>query len=171
MDDVLQAVIEFQTLIQRLDERFSFINQNGVQFSCPTESCTGKGRPKLVILKEQLEGLRSLGFSWVGIAKMLGVSEKTIRRKRDMYNIDSSLESFTEISDDELDHFVKYVLQISPNFGEKMIIGCFKGRGIRVQTWRLRKSIMQVDPVSRELRQRIVTKRRTYSVPTPNSMW
>ena len=83
----------------------------------------------------------------------------------------SSRELFSEMSDDEVDNRVEHVLQTSPNSGEKMIMGWFRGRGILVQRWRLRQSIMQVDPVGRELRQRTVTKRQVYSVPTPNSLW
>ena len=83
MDDILPAVIEFQTLIQHLEEQLSFIDKREVHYSCPTMSSKRRGRSTLVIPEEQLDGLRSLGFSWSGIAKMLGVSEKTIRRRRD----------------------------------------------------------------------------------------
>ena len=74
MDDILLAVIEFQSLIQRLEERLSLIDKREVHHSCPgTMSSKRRGRPTLVIPEEQLDGLRSLGFSWSGIAKLLGV--------------------------------------------------------------------------------------------------
>ena len=83
MDEILLAVIEFQSLIQRLEERLSLIDKREIHYSCPTMSSKRRGRPALVIPEEQLDGLRSLGFSWSGIAKLLGVSEKTIMRRRD----------------------------------------------------------------------------------------
>ena len=138
MDDILLAVIEFQTLIQRLEERLSIIDKREVHYSCPTMSSKRRGRPTLLIPEEQLDGLRSLGFSWSGIAKMLGVSEKTLRRRRDSYSMASSRELFSEINDDKVDNLVEHILQISPNSGEKMIMGWSRGRGIRVQRWRLR---------------------------------
>ena len=83
MDGILLAVIEFQSLIQRLEERLSLIDKREDHYSCPTMSSKRRGRPTLVISEEQLDGLRSPGVSWSGIAKLLGVSEKTIRRRRD----------------------------------------------------------------------------------------
>ena len=35
-----------------------------------------------VIEKEQIESLRKLGFSWVKIAGLLGISESTLHRRR-----------------------------------------------------------------------------------------
>jgi len=52
-----------------------------------------------------------------------------------------------------------------------MLIGWFKRKGIRIPRWKLRKSIMRVDPIGRELRRKTVTKRRVYSVPNPNALW
>ena len=45
MDDILLAVIEFQTLIQRLEERLSIIDKREVHYSCPTMSSKRRGRP------------------------------------------------------------------------------------------------------------------------------
>ena len=172
MRDVYLVVDEFQKQIMRLEELHNNFEQDGVQYSCPTESpCEGKGRPKLIIPQEQLEGLRSLGFSWISISKMLGVSEKTLRRRREAYSMSSAVKLFSDISDDEIDHLVKFVLEGSPNSGERMMMGWFRGRGIRVQRWRLRESVSRVDPIGRELRRKTVTRRRVYSVPTPNSLW
>ena len=92
-----------------------------------------RGRPSLVIPKEQIEGLRSLGFSWAAMARMLGESEKTSKRRREAFDISSTLERFSDISDDEIDHFVKSALDISPHSGERMLIGWFKGKGIHIR--------------------------------------
>ncbi len=83
MDDVLLAILEFQKVISDLEERFNNFEENQLHFVCPTNA---GGRPRLVIPQEQLEGLRSLGFSWTGIAKMLGVSERTINAE-EQYSI------------------------------------------------------------------------------------
>ena len=102
---------------------------------------------------------------------MLGVSEKTLRRRREAYGIPSTQEQFMAATDDQVDDLVKAALQELPNSGERMIMGFLRGKRFYVQRWRIRQSIWRVDPVNRELRRRTITQRRVYSVPTPNSLW
>ena len=169
-DDVLLATVEFQRIIYHLEERFNHFEEEQLHFVCPAQR-EGRGRPKLVIPKEQLEGLRSLGFSWTGISKMLGVSERTVRRRREDFDISCSAEAFSQIEDDEIERHVGDILHTSPNSGERMIMGWFRGQGLHVQRWRIREAVGRVDPIGRELRRRTITKRRVYSVPTPNALW
>lgn len=163
--------LEIQKYILMFEERFNEQDGKDSAYSCPYTESGGQGRPKLYIPQEQLEGLRSLGFSWSAVAKMLGVSGKTVSRRSEEFNISKQAGHFSDITDNEIDSLVKHVLEFSQNSGERMILGWFKGRGIRVQRWRLRESISRVDPIGRELRKKTVTKRRVYSVPTPNSLW
>ena len=115
MDDVLLAIIESQKVISDLEERFSNFEENQLQFVCSTNAGNGgRGRPKLVIPQEQLEGVRSLGFSWTDIAKLLGVSERTIRRRRETFDMPSTGQAFLQIDDDEIDRKIQGILQISP---------------------------------------------------------
>ena len=130
-DVVYNTVAEFQRLISRFEERFQTFEENEVHYTCPNEGVQqGRGRPRLLIPKEQLEGLRLLGFSWISISKMLGVSEKTVRRRRDAYGIPSTREQFMEITDDQVDDLVKSALEVSPNSGERMVMGFLRGRGV-----------------------------------------
>ena len=97
--------------MSHLEERFQTFSEDELQYVCPSnDSNQRRGRPRLLIPKEQLEGLRSLGFSWSSVAEMLGVSEKTIRRRRDAYGIPSISEELMEISDELLDDLVKSAL-------------------------------------------------------------
>ena len=168
-------ILEIQKYISVLEERFPEQQKNESHYSCPAQSSgegqNRKGRPKFHIPHEQLQGLRSLGFTWNAVAQMLGVSDKTIRRRREEYNMSEHGGLFSDISDDEIDTLVKHGLEVSMNSGERMIMGWFRGIGIRIQRWRLRDAIARVDPVGRALRRKTVTKRRAYSVPTPNSLW
>ena len=53
---------------------------------CPHENLNergNRGRPKFLIPKEQLKGLRSLGFCLVSISDILSVSEKNIETEKD----------------------------------------------------------------------------------------
>ena len=81
-DDIIRLAMEFQNLIDNFEERFHRFDQaNELCYTCPNEvlSETKRGRSRLLNPKKQLEGLRSLGFSWLAIGKMLCVSERTIR--------------------------------------------------------------------------------------------
>ena len=129
---VSNTVREFQRLVSRLEERFKTTNEDELQYVCPSNDGNQKrGRPKLLIPKEQLEGLRSLGFSWSSVAEMLGVSEKTPRRRRDAYGISSVSEEFMQISDEQLCDLVKPALNESPNSGERMVMGYVRGKDTR----------------------------------------
>ncbi|CAB3997619.1 hypothetical protein AC249_AIPGENE26499 [Paramuricea clavata] len=79
--------------------------------------------------------------------------------------------NFSSISDDQLDEEVQSILQVSPNSGERMLVGGIRAKGLIVQRRRVRASIVRIDPVSRELRQNTIAYRRVYNVPTPNSLW
>ena len=51
-------------------------------YSYPTENSGSAGRPSYLLSAQQLQFLRDLHFSWTKIAKILGVSRKTINRRR-----------------------------------------------------------------------------------------
>ena len=51
-------------------------------YSCPTENSGNTGRPRYLISVQQLQFLRDLHSSWIKIAKILGVSRKTINRRK-----------------------------------------------------------------------------------------
>lgn len=132
-EHVYLLIQEIQKYTLLFEERFAEKEKCDSMYSCPTVSGGRQGRPKFVIPCEQLEGLRSLGFLWTAIAGMLGVSEKTVKRRREEYNISEQIVLFSDISDDELDCHVRHVLEVSQNSGERMMMGWFRGRGIRIQ--------------------------------------
>ncbi|KAK6173469.1 hypothetical protein SNE40_016912 [Patella caerulea] len=75
------------------------------------------------------------------------------------------------MSDDQLDEYLRNIMSITERSGETFMIGALRSRGIRIQRWRIRESLIRLDPVGRALRRRRVTYRRTYSVPYPNYIW
>ena len=91
---------------------------------------TGKpGRPAYDIPSEQLEGLHSMGFSWMKTADFLSASERTPRNKRVELEISLKYSQITEI---QLDVEVQTILTENPNMGEKMLVGALLSRGITV---------------------------------------
>ena len=108
-----------------------------------------QGRPRYEIHREKLDGLRDLGFTRKKIAKILCVSERTLRTKK--YELEIT-DKYTGIRDNELDNFIQEILEESPNMGEKMLQGALQSRGIRIQWRHLRSSIERVDPIGNVLR-------------------
>ena len=133
------------------------------------------GRPLLSVTKGQLEHLRSLHFPWKKISEILHVSISTINRRRLEFGMED--ENYSSISDEDLDFIYRSLSSrdggnlLTPNLGRRRFLGSLRSRGLRVQRWRISDSIRRVDPVGAALRWRLVTHRRKYFVPTPNSLW
>ena len=132
-----------------------------------TLASTG-GRPAFNITKEQVEQLRDTGMNWTEIASFLGISPRTLHRRRIDFGI---VQNFSEISDADLDEEVKGILQLTPYSGETYIRGSLRGRSIYVQRSRIRGSLQRVDQIGRSIRKRYAICRRVYNVKGPNYLW
>jgi hypothetical protein len=115
-------------------------------------------------------------MSWKQVASSLGVSERTLQRRRTELAMSTSGRSgprgtYSDIFEDDLCTVIREILSILPNVGESYISGACRSRGIHVQRRRLRDAINIVDPVSLALRRTISIVRRRYNVHGPNSLW
>ena len=82
-------------------------------YSCPTENSGNTGRPRYLISVQQLQFLRDLHFSWTKIAKILGVSRKTINRRRQELGMSEEL-SWSSVSDDDLKQIMYEIQTLTP---------------------------------------------------------
>ena len=110
-------------------------------YTCETVQSGRQGRPMYRITEFQIWGLRSVGFTWRKIASFFCVSERTLRRRRQEMGWPTREQEFSQISDDTLDIVVRNILSLSPNSGERMVLGALRGRGLLVQRSRVRESI------------------------------
>ena len=172
IDEVIAIIHSYRT---RLAEQISFFHLR--EAGCGTlhaviVNSELQGRPSYAISEEQVISLRSIGFRWNQIADMIGISERTLRRRRaEFVTVDGS-DNFTNLSDADLDNIMRDIVHECPNAGERMVIGSLRARGVIVQRTRVRESILRVDPMGRALRaQRRAIKRRVYNVPCPNALW
>lgn len=139
-------------------------------FSAPLFHSSLRGRPKFVISKEQIQYLRSMSFSWVHIAKLLGVSYMTVYRRRQEYGLPSSEGAM--ISDDHLSELLRGLRQELPSLGQTLVWGRVRSMGFKVTRARVRQVMRQNDPINTALRWRgEFVQRRPYSVAGPNSLW
>ena len=69
----------------------------------------GVGRPVNEVRRDQLERLRTVGFSWAKIAQLLGVSVRTVYNRRQKLHI----KDYSATSDADLDRLVTKILNVS----------------------------------------------------------
>lgn len=142
----------------------------GLRAAPPPTCNTGhRGRPHYDISYEQLCHCLRLGFNWQGIASLFGIDRRTLFQHRQRLGIIPL--GFAELSNYELNTIVRQILQRTPNAGETYILGSLRSRSIRIQRWRVRQSLHEIDPIGRSLRRRRAVRRRIYSVQTPNQLW
>ena len=149
---------------------------NGSYTQQPSAGESMQGRPRLNVTKENIMREYDVFRSWKVVARRLGVSVKTLRRRRVEFGMELSdvigpRNTFSTISFQELCDTIKTVLDTLPDAGETFIIGSLRSRGIFVQRRRVREAIAEVDPINRALRRTFAVIRRAYNVPCPNMLW
>jgi hypothetical protein len=83
-----------------------------VRIQCPVSRSGAPGRPSIIISKAQIEILIELGYNYTTIARMFGMSPRTLLRRRSDYDLPIGC-SFTEISDGDLDSSVRSITTVS----------------------------------------------------------
>ena len=104
-----------------------------------------KGRPKLNIRKEWLECFLEKGFKGSDVAKMLGVSGKTVYRRLREFEIPVRT-TYSSINKEELNTLIVDILHDFPNCGYKTMRGHLLSKGHKVQEERIREAMRRVDP-------------------------
>ena len=97
-----------------------------LNFSCHRERVTGPGRPCVVITRQQIEAFREIHFSWSCIARLLGISERTLERRRQEFEMPMGRACYSSIDDNKLDHIISGIIGLSPNAGETLVQGALR---------------------------------------------
>ncbi|XP_048586325.1 uncharacterized protein LOC125568343 [Nematostella vectensis] len=150
---------------------YSLSVMDGYSYRPSVEHSDRPGRPRFQVSAEQLSCLRNEFNSWAQVARDLGVSRQTVYNRRRELGFSMDFEGFSNMSENDLDVVVREELNAFPGTGETNLIAGLRRRGLWIQRWKVRESIVIVDPINRANRwaQRIV--RRPYSVPNPNFLW
>ena len=166
---------EFDVIVEnyeRTSERFS-LEESYDRAVCTAERNGLVGRPRIQVTEEQLTTLHNdAGFRWADVAGILGVSERTLRRRRHQFGLAVGRGvDFTDISNNDLDNHVSEILRTTPSSGQRLVEGGLRNRGLRIQRRRIQESMRRVDPVISTLRSARNIIRRVYNVPSPNALW
>ena len=76
-------------------------------------------------------------------------------------------ENFSDVSNDDLDEYVREILEVTPSAGQRLVEGGLRQGGLRIQRHRIQEFIRRLDPVLRTLTAAQQIIRRVYSVPCP----
>lgn len=143
-----------------------------VSIEAETLSTGQRGRPRYFISKDKLEFLLNMRFTSGEISSMLCVSESTVKRR--IREFESFVRpTYSDISDDDLDHIVERIMRGFPNSGYKRMTGLLQNAGHRIQQSRIRECMRRVNPdgvLLRALELRAVRRRR-YQVRGPLALW
>ncbi|XDV52397.1 hypothetical protein PO909_021128, partial [Leuciscus waleckii] len=161
-------------VIQALQELFSLVRQQ-IEYTAPqtevTTLASRTGRPKYNIEIETLSELCERNFSVHYIAKLLGVSCRTVSRRIREFGL--STKKYSNLSDQDLNRLVAQIKNEMPSAGFRMVKGRLQSMGIHIQWRRVAASMYEVDSIgvlSRMYGLGCVV-RRTYSVRGPLSLW
>ncbi|XP_066921422.1 uncharacterized protein [Clytia hemisphaerica] len=130
------------------------------------------GRPKILIDCEKLDYLFNLNFTANDIANFFGTSRRTICRRLSEKSM-SIVDTYSKMSDSQLDECVKNILDEFPRTGYRRMKGFLQSNGHRVQEKRVRACMHRVGlegVLSRSTELKTV-RRRKYNVKGTNVLW
>ena len=171
--------ISLQLAAEAFEEIISFTNRQNAHivggFLNTLRRTQGpRGAPYYDIPEHILRSLVECHFGAHDIAKLLGVSIRTIRRRMSDYGI-SILSTYSGLSDYDLENEIISIISEFPHVGYRTISAILKTKGHRVQFSRVRSAVRNVDPQGTLIRRLFVTshrvQRRTYSVRAPLALW
>ena len=168
----VEIILKAFSVIDRLVDKLQ--NMQLFPTTSDTEAilvCDGTvGRPKFEISEFQLTSLLEDSFNVPDIARILGVSISTIRRRMTDFGL-SVHQMYTQISSEDLQKIIGEVQSEHPYWGNRMMNGYLKSIGIRVPIKCIREAQALVDPEGSFMRRLRFLNRRRYRVPGPQWLW
>ncbi|CAB3994933.1 Hypothetical predicted protein [Paramuricea clavata] len=86
------------------------------------------GEPRYELTQDQIQILRGeLGFRWVDIAAILGISSRTLNHRRHKFGMSVGQDyNFSNISTEELNRVVSEILILTPQSGLSLVRGALR---------------------------------------------
>ena len=85
------------------------------------------------------------------IAELLGVSTKTLKRRRIDFQMED-IDAFIVIDDENFAFIMSDIMRLPPNIGQTRMVGALKSRGLKVSRWTVRALLRRLDPIGAALR-------------------
>ena len=173
LEIVDQRVVNcIRSAMEELLRSINYYNATNFASAITNRVFTGeRGRPRLQIQFEQLQLLEK-NFKVAEIANLFGTSKRTVERRMNDFGL-SARDSYSTLTDQELDELITVIQRDFPNAGSKRMTGLLRARDVNVQQTRIRQSMRRVDPegtLLRALEMKTICRRK-YSVAGPLSLW
>lgn len=88
MDQLSLYLTRLQVYFENIADDLSESTLNVPAHQCKRNYTSMRGQPKFKVSKRQIQFLQELLFPWVRIAELLGISTKTLSRKRQEFQIE-----------------------------------------------------------------------------------
>lgn len=148
----LQALVDCVDAVTPTLDRFYRSEDPGAQ-PPETNMPTTAGRPSYKLDVDKALYLHSLGNSWEEIAIAMGVDRKTIYNHLSKAGrLPGGGREHTDISNDDLDDVVGFILLKHPLSGQRIMQGHLKGLGISVPLTQVAESLKRIDEIGTLLR-------------------
>jgi AraC-like DNA-binding protein len=190
IEDTIEMVIQLsqftdvENTLNLMEEAFPYLNgiiTNLGDDGSSIAACSGpeleyhvRGRPTFKIPLETLEFFLDNGFKVAEIARLTGVSKRTIERRLSE-NALSVRQSYSQMTDEELEGEVNTIVTDYPHVGYRTVSAFLRGKGHRVQEKRVRHAMRNVDSCGVLFRRLFLStsriQRRSYSVTAPQALW
>lgn len=143
-------------------------------FQAPVMRSGCRGRPAYDIPVDAIQFFVQNFFKVKDIAAVFGTSERTIKRRMSEQGI-SIANSYSNLSDEELQGRVHSIIEEYPDAGYRSVIGHLLSQGCRVHQQRVINTMRKLDPVGMLFRGLYMRynriHRRCYSVRAPQAIW
>lgn len=114
--EVMSALSDLCSALQQWRMRQDDTPLPPIQF----ERCPGSGRPKIILNMEYVQHLVENRLPIVTVAKVLGVSRKTLYRRLADHNLPVRRHQYSSCTDAELDQLVSQLKQWWPHSGTRI---------------------------------------------------
>lgn len=104
------------------------------------------------------------------MGQVLGCSSRTVQRRIEEHGV-TRRQRYSSISDSEIDSIISIIQGSNPQTGYRIVDGIFRANQLIIQRERIRESLRRVNPNGCRRRLRRALHRRTYNVPSLNSLW
>ena len=132
--ELLSGIPDLQNaedISRKLNEALELLTVNANEFRCVTFHTDEHGRQTLHIPEQQLQYLIECSFTVPEIAKLFGVSVRTIRRRMTEYGL-KIRDNYTDITDEDLRREIADFHIHFPTSGRRITEGYLMSKGIRL---------------------------------------
>ena len=115
MDQLSLYLTRLRVYFENIADDLSESTLNVPAHQCERNYTGTRGQPKFKVSKRQIQFLRELHFPWVRIAELLGISTKTLTRRRQEFQIEDEGEvNWSSLRNGELREIMQEIMTVTP---------------------------------------------------------